>query len=103
MRSFRVFNDVKDVRIVWKLAGLRLGPYGQIAVMLLGSLCLLLLPLGLIVPSVVFVLGFIAIAIYAVILSRIDETGALSERTQLRLLRGGMKRRHTNNFDLPAA
>lgn len=102
MRSFRVFNDIRDVRIVWKLAGVRLGPYGQIAILALMTLCLGLLTFaGPIVSAVVFIVGFVLVATYASVLSRLDETGKLSERTQLRLLRRGLQHRHSANFDLP--
>ncbi|SKT56721.1 Uncharacterised protein [Mycobacteroides abscessus subsp. massiliense] len=101
MRSFRVFNDVKGVPIVWKLGGIRLGVYGQIAVLLLAAVSAALSLFSLVLPFVVFVFGFLVIAVYAVTLSRLDDTGALSERTQLRLLRRGLKHRYSANFDLP--
>ncbi|MDO3312513.1 hypothetical protein [Mycobacteroides abscessus] len=101
MRSFRVFNDVKGVPIVWKLGGVRLGPYGQIAILLLGSLSVPLSFVSVILPFVVFGFGFLVVAVYAVTLSRLDESGALSERTQVRLLRRGLKHRYSANFDLP--
>ncbi|AKP58914.1 Uncharacterised protein [Mycobacteroides abscessus subsp. abscessus] len=101
MRSFRVFNDVKGVPIVWKLGGVRLGPYGQIAILLLGALSVPLSFVSVVLPFVVFGFGFLVVAVYAVTLSRLDESGALSERTQVRLLRRGLKHRYSANFDLP--
>lgn len=101
MRSFRVFNDVKDVPIVWKLGGVRLGVYGQIAVLLLATLSAALSLVSIVLPFVVFGFGFLVIAVYAVTLSRLDPSGALSERTQLRLLRRGLKHRYSANFHLP--
>ncbi|SID92366.1 hypothetical protein [Mycobacteroides abscessus] len=101
MRSFRVFNDIKGVPIVWKLGGVRLGPYGQIAILLLGALSVPLSFVSVVLPFVVFGFGFLVVAVYAVTLSRLDESGALSERTQVRLLRRGLKHRYSANFDLP--
>lgn len=101
MRSFRVFNDVKGVPIVWKLGGVRLGVFGQIAVLLLAALSALLSLVSLVLPFVFFGAGFLVIAVYAVTLSRLDESGSLSERTQLRLLRRGLKHRYSANFELP--
>lgn len=101
MRSFRVFNDVKGVPIVWKLGGVRLGPYGQIAILLLGALSVPLSFVSVVLPFVVFGFRFLVVAVYAVTLSRLDESGALSERTQVRLLRRGLKHRYSANFDLP--
>lgn len=102
MRSYRVFNDVGKVRVVWKLAGMRLGGFSQIAMLLLMALCTLLIQLvGIIAAAAVFALGFMAIAIYSATLSRIDPAGALSEITALGLLRRGVRHRHSANFDLP--
>lgn len=102
MRSFRVFNNVRNVRVIWKLAGVRLGPFGQIAMLLLMALCLLVTTVfDPLIATAVFVVGFIAISVYATVLSRLDSTEALSERTQLALLRRGLKSRRTANFDLP--
>lgn len=102
MRPFRVFNGVSRVRVIWKLAGIRLGPLGQLAVLALMALCLLISTLtGPLVAAGVFAVGFLAIAVYAALLSRLDDTETLSERTQLALLRRGLKHRRTANFDLP--
>lgn len=102
MRPFRVFNGVSGVRIIWKLAGTRLGSLGQIAVLSLMALCLFVLMLtNPYVAAGLFTTGFIVITIYAAVLSRLDDTEALSERTQLALLRRGLKHRRSANFDLP--
>jgi hypothetical protein len=102
MRSYRVFNDVSKVRVVWKLAGIRLGGFSQIVMLSLMAICTLLIQLvGLIPAAVVFVAGFMAIAVYSSTLTRLDPSGALSEITALRLLGRGLKHRHSANFDLP--
>jgi hypothetical protein len=102
MRSYRVFNDVGKVRIVWKLAGMRLGGFSQIAMLSLMAICTLLIQLvGLIPAGVVFVAGFATIAVYSSMLTRIEPSGAVSELTALRLLRRGIRHRYTANFDLP--
>jgi hypothetical protein len=102
MRSYRVFNDVGKVRIVWKLAGMRLGGFSQIAMLSLMAICTLLIQvLGLIPAAVIFVVGFATIAGYSSMLTRLDPSGAVSELTALRLLRRGVRHRHTANFDLP--
>lgn len=101
MRNYRVFNDVHNVRVIWKLAGTRLGPYGQIAVLVLGALSLVVVMAAGLVPGIATaVVGFVLITIYAVTLSRLDETEKVSERTQIRLLRRGLKHRRTANFDI---
>jgi len=102
MRSYRVFNDVGKVRIVWKLAGMRLGGFSQIAMLSLMAICTLLIQLvGLIPAAVIFVVGFVVIALYSSMLTRLDPSGAVSELTALRLLSRGVRHRHTANFDLP--
>lgn len=101
MRPFRVFNDVKNVRIIWKLAGVRLGPVAQIATLLLIATVVGVVGLaGPIAGAVLFGVGFVIVTGYAVTLSRLDETEKISELTQLRLLRRGLRHRHTANFDL---
>ncbi|BBX87879.1 hypothetical protein [Mycolicibacterium aubagnense] len=102
MRSFRVFNDVTGVRTVWKLGGIRLGAFAQIAMLSTMAIsAALVLPAGPVVAAAVFTVSFLTIAIYATVLSRIDETGTLSEITALRLLRRGLRHRVSANFDLP--
>lgn len=102
MRPFRVFNGVSGVRIIWKLAGIRLGPIGQFCVLALMTLCLLVSTLaGPLIAAGVFIVGFVVITIYATLLSRLDDTGTLAERTQLALLRRGLKHRRSANFNLP--
>lgn len=102
MRSYRIFNDVGRVRIVWKLAGMRLGGFSQITMLLLMAISVVLISLlGLTPAALFFGAGFFAIGVYSTLLSRIDEAGALSELTSLRLLRRGMFRRHSANFDFP--
>ena len=102
MRSYRVFNDVGKVRVVWKLAGMRLGGFSQITMLLLMALSVLLIRLaGLLPAAVVFAVGFAGIGVYSTLLSRLDPAGALSELTALRLLRRGIRQRHSANFDLP--
>ena len=102
MRPFRVFNGVAGVRTIWKFAGLRLGPLGQIAVLALMALCLLVLLLTTpYIAAGLFATGFAAVAFYAAVLSRLDDTETLSELTQLVLLRRGLKHRRGANFDLP--
>jgi hypothetical protein len=104
MRSYRVFNDVGKVRVVWKFAGMRLGGFSQIAMLSLMAICTLLIQLvGLLPAAAVFVAGFMVIAIYSSMLTRLDPSGAISEMTALRLLRRGIKHRHSANFDLPGA
>lgn len=101
MRSYRVFNDVTKVRVTWKLAGVRLGGFAQIAMLLHMALCAALVQLiGLIPTAVLFIVGFATITVYVTVLTRIDPTGTLSELTALRLLRRGMRHKHTANFDL---
>ena len=102
MRSYRVFNDVGKVRVVWKLAGMRLGGSSQIAMLLMMALSVALIQLtNLTAAAVVFVIGFTTIAVYSRMLARLDPTGALSELTALRLLRRGLRHRYSANFDLP--
>lgn len=102
MRSFRVFNDVTEVRVVWKFAGVRLGGFAQIAMLSTMALSVALIMLvGLIAAAAAFVVGFVAITVYATLLSRTDDTGTLSELTQLRLLRRGIRHRVSANFNLP--
>lgn len=102
MRGYRVFNDVTKVRVVWKLAGLRLGGFAQIAMLTHMALCAALIQLaGLIPAAVIFAIGFLAITTYVTALTRIDPSGTVSELTALRLLRQGLRHRHTANFDLP--
>lgn len=102
MRSYRVFNDVGKVRVVWKFAGMRLGGLSQIAMLLTMAISTVLIQLvGLLPAAVVFVAGFLTIAIYSTTLTRLDEDGALSEMTALGLLRRGVRHRYTANFDLP--
>ena len=102
MRSYRVFNDVGKVRIVWKLAGMRLGGFSQIAMLSLMAICTLLIQLAGLLPAVVlFVAGFVVIALYSSMLTRLDPSGAVSELTALRMLRRGIRHRYTANFDLP--
>lgn len=102
MRPYRVFNDVTGVRTVWKVGGVRLGAFAQIAMLATMAIsAALVLPAGLIVSGSVFTISFLTIAIYATVMSRIDETGTLSELTALRLLRRGLRHRVSANFDLP--
>lgn len=102
MRPFRVFNGVVGVRIIWKLAGTRLGALGQIAVLSLMAMCLLVLMLtNPYIAAGLFAAGFVVITIYAAVLSRLDDTETVSELTQLVLLRRGLKQRRSANFDLP--
>lgn len=102
MRGYRVFNDVTKVRVMWKLAGLRLGPFAQIAMLSHMALCTVLILLaGPVVAAAVFAAGFLAVTAYVTILSRIDPTGTVSELTALRLLRRGLFHRHRANFELP--
>ena len=102
MRGYRVFNDVTKVRVVWKLAGFRLGGFAQIAMLSHMALCAVLVQLaGLIPAAVIFIVGFVSIALYVTALSRIDPSGVISELTALRLLRRGLRRPQTANFDLP--
>ena len=102
MRSFRIFNDVTGVRVIWKFAGVRLGPFAQIAMLSTMALsAALILPVGPIAAAAAFVGGFIAITLYATLMSRIDATATLSELTQLRLLHRGLWHRVSANFDLP--
>lgn len=102
MRSFRVFNDVTDVRIVWKFGGVRLGGIAQIAMLATMAIsAAMILLAGLIPAAVTFVIAFLAITAYATVLSRMDSTGTLSELTALRLLRRGLRHRVSANFDLP--
>lgn len=102
MRPFRVFNGVSRVRVIWKLAGIRLGPLGQLSVLALMTLCLIVSAVaGPLMAGAVFLAGFVAVAVYATVLARLDDTEALSERTQLVLLRRGLKHRRSANFDLP--
>ena len=101
MRSYRVFNDVHHVRVVWKFAGFRLGAFAQIAMLSLMALSTVMILLaGLIPAAILFVAGFVAITSYVTVLSRIDPAGVMSERTALTLLRRGLKHRHTANFDI---
>ena len=101
MRSYRVFNDVHNVRVVWKLAGFRLGAFAQRAMLwLMAFSTLTILIAGPIPAAVLFVVGFAAITRYVTALSRIDPAGVMSERTALALLRRGIKHRHTANFDI---
>jgi hypothetical protein len=97
MRPFRVFNGVAGVRTIWKFAGLRLGPLGQIAVLAL----MVLLLTNPYIAAGLFATGFAAVAFYAAVLSRLDDTETLSELTQFVLLRRGLKHRRGANFDLP--
>lgn len=102
MRSYRVFNDVTRVRVIWKLAGLRLGGFAQVAMLSLMAVSVVLIRAAGLVPGVVvFAVGFAAIAVYVTVLSRIEPSGALGELTALRLLRRGIRHRNTANFDLP--
>lgn len=102
MRGYRVFNDVHRVRVVWKLAGFRLGGFAQVMMLLLMAVSAALIQLaGLIPAAAVFVTGFLAITLYVTTLSRLDPAGALSELTALRLLVRGVRHRHVANFELP--
>lgn len=102
MRSYRVFNNVTKVRVVWKLAGFRLGGFAQIAMLSHMALCAALIQLAGVIPAAVaFAVGFVVITLYVTALNRIDPTGVVSELTALRLLRRGLRHRHTANFDLP--
>ena len=66
------------------------------------ALCAALIQLAGVIPAaVIFALGFAAITLYVTVLTRIDPTGVVSELTALRLLRRGLRHRHTANFDLP--
>lgn len=102
MRSYRVFNDVTNVRVEWKIAGRRLGPFTQVALISHMALSVVLLNVaGLIPAGVVFVVGALSILVYAKTVSDLDPTGALSERTQLVLLRRCLRNRYRANFELP--
>ena len=101
MRPYRVFNDVTDVRIIWKFAGVRLGGIAQIAMLSTMAVSAALIQLaGLFTAALVFAVGFVTITVYATTLSRINPTGALSELTALRLLHRGLRHRVSANFDL---
>jgi hypothetical protein len=66
------------------------------------AICTLLIQLVGLIPAVVlFVAGFVVIALYSSMLTRLDPSGAVSELTALRMLRGGIRHRYTANFDLP--
>lgn len=102
MRPFRIFNDVDQVRVVWKFAGVRLGGLAQVAMLSTMALSTAMIMLsGLLAAAVTFAVGFVAITLYATLLSRINDTGALSELTQLRLLSRGLRHRVSANFNLP--
>jgi hypothetical protein len=102
MRPFRVFNRVTGVRTIWKFAGFRLGGIAQIAMLLVmaASTGVMMLS-GFAAAGVIFGSGFIAIAAYSVVLTRIDPDGVMSDLTVLRLLRCGLCHRRCANFDLP--
>lgn len=102
MRPFRVFNRVTSVRTTWKFAGLRLGGIAQIAMLLVmaASTAMIMLS-GFAAAGATFGSGFIAIAVYSVVLTRIDPDGVMSDLTVLRLLRLGLRYRRCANFDLP--
>ncbi|MFA5707530.1 hypothetical protein [Mycolicibacterium sp.] len=102
MRSFRVFNDVTGVRIIWKFGGVRLGGIAQVAMLLTMAVSTaLILIAGILPAAVTFVVGFLTISLYAITLSRIDESGKLGDLTALHLLSRGLRHRRSANFDLP--
>lgn len=103
MRSYRVFNDVTRVRVVWKVAGLRLGALSQVSLISLMAVTAALLKItgSLLLPAAVFAAGFGVITVYSLALAQADPTDTLGERTRLALIRRGLRHRHHANFDLP--
>jgi hypothetical protein len=102
MRPFRVFNRVTGVRTTWKFAGLRLGGIAQIAMLLVmaASTAVIMLS-GFAAAGLAFGCGFISIAAYSVVLTRLDPDAVMSDLTVLGLLRRGLRYRRCANFDLP--
>ncbi|WP_346404848.1 hypothetical protein [Mycolicibacterium conceptionense] len=102
MRPFRIFNDVKGVRMVAKIGGVRMGPFAVIAILLLMACSLIvIMAANPLIAAGFFAAGFVLVSVYVAILTRIDSTGVLSELTALSLLRRGLSHRHSANFDLP--
>ena len=106
MRGWRVFNDVHQVRVIWRVLFVRFGGVSQAAVLATMAASVALLRLvpgawGLAAAAAVFLTGFTVIAAAVVNLSWLDPTGTLAETTALKLLVGGIRRRHVANFDLP--
>ncbi|KXO90612.1 Uncharacterised protein (plasmid) [Tsukamurella tyrosinosolvens] len=98
MLPYRVWNSIAKVRVEWKLGGVIFGPRASIAILALLASAVLLVQIHVLLAVVVVFVGLVVVTLYATLLSRLEPTGTLSETTQLKLLRRGLRSRHTTNF-----
>lgn len=100
MRPFRVYNRVSRVPVMWKVAGVRLGGIGQVAMLLAASVGVALILLSHQWLAVaVFGSGFLFIVTVSGTLRRLDPDEVLGDFTAFRLLANGMRHRYSTNYD----
>jgi hypothetical protein len=100
MRPFRVFNRVSKVPVMWKVGGVRLGGVGQAAMLLAMTAGVLLVLSGsILAAAVVFVTAALFIILVSGLLRRLDPDETVSDITAFTVLAGGLRHRHTANYD----
>lgn len=99
MRPFRVFNRVSKVFVMWKVAGVRLGGIGQVAVLLAATVGVALVLFSQPWLGVaVFGSAFIFTIMVSRVLRRLDPDEVMSDVTAFLVLASGMRHRHSTNY-----
>lgn len=99
MRPFRVFNRVSSVWVIWKVAGVRLGSIGQIAMLFtMAAGVLMVLTTGFWQALAVFATGFLFVVVVSRTLRLMDPDDTMRDMTAFRVLVTGLRNRHTANY-----
>lgn len=99
MQPWRVFNDVITVPTTVTVLGVRIRIMVIAGILISGSIGTLFALAGQpLIGGVFFGVMFLVFIFYGGVMARLDPEGALSERTQLRLIRRGLKHRFQSNY-----